>query len=33
MCAACQTGYQKIRNLFNHADMMAEITNVISVFL
>ena len=33
MCAAFQTGYQKIRNLFNHADMMAEITNIISIFL
>ena len=32
MCAACQKGYQEIRNLFNHANMMAEITNTISNF-
>ena len=35
MSAACQTGYQEIRNLFNHANMRAEIintTNTISNF-
>ena len=32
MCAACQTGYQETRNLFNHANMRAEITKTISNF-
>ena len=32
MCAACQTVYQEIRNLFNHANMRAEINNTISNF-
>ena len=30
MSAACQTGYQEIRNLFNHANLRAEITNTIN---
>ena len=33
MCAACQTGYQEIRDLFNHANMRAEISNTNSNFL
>ena len=33
MCVPCKTRYQKIRNLFNHADMRAEITNTVSNFL
>ena len=32
MCAACHAGYQEIRNLFNHANTRAEITNTISNF-
>ena len=32
MCAACQTGYQETRNLFNHANMRVEITKTISNF-
>ena len=32
MCAACQTVYQEIINLFNHANMRAEITNTMSNF-
>ena len=32
MCAACQTGYQEIRNLSNDANMWIEITNAISNF-
>ena len=32
MCATCQRGYQEIRNLFNHANMRAEITNIIRNF-
>ena len=31
MCAGCQTGYQEIRNLFNHANMRAEIINTINI--
>ena len=33
MCAACQTGHQEIRNLFNHANMRAEIFNTTNNFL
>ena len=33
MCAACQTEYQEIRNLFNHANMRAEITNTIFLYI
>ena len=32
MCAACQTGYQEIRNLFSHAKMRAEISKTIRTF-
>ena len=30
MYAACQTGHQKIRYLFNHPNMRAKFTNTIS---
>ena len=33
MCAACQTGYQEIRSLFNHANMRTDSINTISNFL
>ena len=32
MCAAFQTGYQDIKNLFNHANTRAEISNTINDF-
>ena len=32
-CLPDKTGYQEIRNFFNHRNMMAEITNTISNFL
>ena len=32
MHAACQAWYQEIINLFNHANLMAEITSTISKF-
>ena len=32
MCAACQRGYQEIRNLFSHANMRAEISKTIRTF-
>lgn len=32
-CLPDKTGYQAIRNFFNHRNMMAEITNTISNFL